>query len=396
VKVLLLHQHFNTPQRGGPIRSYYLAKALVDAGAKVIVISAQNIKQAKIEFFEGIEVHYLPVPYDNRFGFYRRLYSFAEYVFCAIKLSRKFRDADVCYAISVPLTVGLVAIGVKRRFKIPFTFEVGDLWPDAPVQLGFIKNKLIQKAMYWLEKKIYRESKSIVALSEPIAERIKAKLHPAEKEVTVIPNMSDNNFYHPEEKNPMLEAKYGVCDKFVISYIGAVGFANGLDFLLECARVMQKKNSSLHFLICGEGAMLPSLKQFANQLGLANLSFIPFADRDGVKEIINVTDASFISYRPVEILETGSPNKYFDGLAAGKLIIVNFGGWIKEEIEREQCGVSINPKNPESFDAVMSTFIADKNKLKSYQSNARRLAERKYSRELLCERYVKLIMKKEF
>jgi glycosyltransferase involved in cell wall biosynthesis len=393
VKVLILHQHFNTPRRGGPLRSYYLAKALVDAGMKVVVLSAQNIRHYKVEFFEGIEVHYLPIPYDNRFGFYRRIYSFAEYVFRAIRFSRKFRDADICYTISVPLTVGLVAMGIKRRFKIPFIFEVGDLWPDAPIELGFLKNRALQKLMYWLEKKIYVDAKSIVALSEPIAARIKTKLPMAQPDITVIPNMADTDFYRAEEKNPNDEAKYDVRGKFVISYIGAVGYANGLDFLLECARSVQKSNSNIHFIICGGGAMLAPLKQSASRLELTNLSFIPFANRDGVKEIMNITDACFISYRPVGILETGSPNKYFDGLAGGKLILVNFGGWIKAEIEREECGVFIDQKNPGSFDAAVSAFIKDKNRLRRYQANARNLAERKYARKILCDQYVEIVTK---
>jgi glycosyltransferase involved in cell wall biosynthesis len=392
VKVLILHQHFNTPQRGGALRSYYLAKALVDAGIKVAVLSAQNLPHYKIEFSEGIEVHYLPIPYDNRFGFYRRIYSFAEYVFRALRLSRKFKDADICYTISVPLTVGLVAIGMKRAFKIPFIFEVGDLWPDAPIQLGFLKSRPLKKIMYWLEKKIYQEATSVVALSEAIATRIRARLQ-TQKEVTVIPNMADTEFYEVAEKKPTLEGKYGVTGKFVISYIGAVGFANGLDFVLECARAVAKINSDVHFIICGDGAMLAPLQRAATDLEIMNLSFITFTNREGVKEIMNITDACFISYRPVEILETGSPNKYFDGLAGGKLIVVNFAGWIKEEIEREECGIFVNPKNPGNFGDILSPFINDKNLLARYQANARKLAEKKYARKIICGRYLDIIRK---
>ncbi|MFZ6010103.1 MAG: glycosyltransferase WbuB, partial [Bacteroidota bacterium] len=80
MKVLILHQHFNTPQKGGAIRSYYLAKALISEGMKVIVITAHNQNQYRNENVEGIDVHYLPVSYDNRFGFYKRSSSFLRYV----------------------------------------------------------------------------------------------------------------------------------------------------------------------------------------------------------------------------------------------------------------------------------------------------------------------------
>ena len=86
----------------------------------------------------------------------------------------------------------------------------------------------------------------------------------------------------------------------------------------------------VHFLLCGNGALLDFFKRIVQQYQLKNFSIIPPQNRNGVKEVMNVTDAAFICYKPLPVLETGSPNKYFDGLAAGKLILVNFGGWIKK------------------------------------------------------------------
>ena len=168
VKVLLLHQHFKTPYTGGAIRSYYLAKALVDQGIQVVVIAAHNGKAERTEIVDGIEVHYLPVRYENRFGFYKRGFSFIKYVWQAQKLAGTFSDADLCYAISVPLTVGVAARIIKNRFKIPYIFEVGDLWPDAPIQMGFVKNKLLQRLLFRMEKENYKNPAEIVALSPAI------------------------------------------------------------------------------------------------------------------------------------------------------------------------------------------------------------------------------------
>jgi hypothetical protein len=137
VQIVILHQHFNTPVSGGAIRSYYLAKALLDAGNEVTVITAHKGAYT-CSVVEGIKVHFLPVPYDNRFGFSARSWSFLVFVFGIIRRPRLFKEASYCYAISVPLTIGLAALWIKRFYKTPFLFEVGDLWPDAPVQLGFI------------------------------------------------------------------------------------------------------------------------------------------------------------------------------------------------------------------------------------------------------------------
>ncbi len=388
MKVLILHQHFKTPLEGGAIRSYYLAKCLVDNGVNVQVITAHNRKKFKKENIEGISVHYLPVAYDNRFGFVARSWAFLNYVWGAVRLSHQFKDANYCYAISVPLTVGVAAQWIKRKHKIPYIFEVGDLWPDAPVQLGFVRNYFFCAFLYQLEKSIYTSAHSVVALSPSIKSAIEEKV--PGKNVHLLPNMADCDYYQPEPKHEVLKEKYGVNGKFVISYIGAIGLANGLDYLLECANASRKSELPIHFFICGDGALAERLKGNVKQMGLVNLTFIDFTNREGVKELLNVTDATFICYKPISILETGSPNKFFDGLAAGKLILINFGGWIRKEIEENNCGVYCDPHQPTDFVKKIRPFLSDKNLLLVYQQASRRLAENKYSRELLSKKFVSL------
>lgn len=387
-KVLILHHHFKTPQTGGAIRSYYLAKALVDRGIQTIVITTHNEPNDRVENIEGFEVHYLSIPYDNKFGFYKRSLSFVQYIVQSASLAGRLKDVDVCYAISVPLTIGVAAQWIKARCKIPYIFEVGDLWPDAPIQMGFVRNYFFKHFLYQLEKSIYREALAIVALSPMIQQAIENKIKG--KTVHVIPNMADTDFYQPDAKLPDFEAKFGTTGKFVISYVGALGVANGIDYFLECVRASQQANLPVHFLVAGEGAMSDHLRQTAQHLQLKNLTFVGFVDRQGVREVMNVTDASFISYKPVPILETGSPNKYFDALASGKLIIVNFGGWIKEEIEREGCGFHVGPGQPAEFVQKLKTFLADGNFLVAYQNRSRQLAEKKYSRRELSAVFAEL------
>lgn len=388
MKVLILHQHFNIPGEGGAVRSYYLAKALADRGIAVAVITGYGGSKYEVRYVEGIEVHYLPIGYNNRFGFYKRSFSFLQYVKGALRVALRLPGITVCYAISVPLTVGLAAIWLKSRKRLPFIFEVGDLWPDAPIQLGFIKNYFFRSALYSLERTIYRQAQSVVALSPMIREAIERKV--PGKRIDLIPNMSDTTFYKPGLKDSALEQKFDVAGKFVVSYIGAVGFANGLDYYLECARHCQKAGAPIQFLLCGDGAMRAHLKGVAEKLALQNLTFIDFQNRDGVREVMNVTDAVFICYRPAPILQTGSPNKYFDGLAAGKLIIVNFGGWIKDEIETQACGVYTDARNPAGIVSLLQPFVSDRLLLAEYGQRSRKLAETRYSRELLGDAFADL------
>lgn len=362
---------------------------MADTGIRVVVVTMHNQAAYKLEFVEGIEVHYLPVAYDNRFGFYKRSLAFIKYLLGVMRMSGKFQDVNICYAISVPLTVGIAGVFLRFFNRIPYVFEVGDLWPEAPVQLGYVKNPILKKLLFLLEKQIYQKALSIVALSPSIRQHIQP-IVPGKK-IHLIPNMSDTDFFRMEEKDQYLEQKINVEGKIVISYIGAVGYANGLDYMLEIALASQHAQFAIHFIICGEGAMLESLKNSATKLDLENLTFIPFQNRQGVKDIMSITDISLISYRPVAVLETGSPNKYFDGLAAGKLIMINFGGWIKEEIEMMECGVSLDPLLPKDFLKKIDPFLKDILLLKKYQRNARMLAEGKYSRQIIGEHFVKIL-----
>ncbi len=387
MQVVILHQHFNTPHSGGAIRSYYLAKALHASGKKVTVVTAHKGDYTCVDV-EGVTVHYLPVPYDNRFGFSARSWSFLVFVFGIIKRPRLFKKANIVYAISVPLTIGLAALWIKRFYKIPFFFEVGDLWPDAPIQLGFIKSALFKNFLLRFEKHVYSKAKKIVALSEPIKEAIQMKY--ANANIEVIPNMADTEYYFPSGKNEGIAKVLGVDGKFVVSYIGSLGIANGLENFVRCAHASQKQGLKIHFILCGDGAMLEKLKGLSKELKLTNLSFLGFKDRNGVSEIMNVTDACFISYQDFPILETGSPNKYFDGLAAGKLIIVNFGGWIRKEIEANACGIYVDPKNPDAFCEKIKPFLADKSMLEEYTTGARKLAAEKYSRKELGNKFAGL------
>jgi glycosyltransferase involved in cell wall biosynthesis len=389
VKVLILHQHFNIPQEGGALRSYYLAKALVDHGFQPIVITGRSRPPAKSVFLEGIEIHYLTVAYDNRFGFWKRAVSFFQYVWLSNRLAGSFTDIKVCYAISTPLTVGLAASSIKFFDRIPFIFEVGDLWPDAPIQMGFVRSRVLKWLLHGMERFIYSDAQSIVALSEKIKSEIEKRVN--HKVIHVIPNIADTEFYHPEVKDIQLERRFNTEGKFVVSYVGAIGLANGLDFFMECARASQRAGQPVHFILCGEGAMVDSLKRIAQQYQLKNFSMIPFQNRDGVKEIMNVTDAAFICYKPLPILETGSPNKYFDALASGKLILLNFGGWIKEEVEKERCGCYINAMQPSAFVGTIQPFIDSKPLLKEYQQASRDLAEAKYARSMLSKKFAEIL-----
>lgn len=389
VNVLILHQHFNTPEQGGALRSYYLAKGLVENGIQPIVITGRTQARYEVVMLEGIEIHYLPVAYDNSFGFWGRGKAFLDYVRQSVVTCGNIkREFAWCYAISVPLTVGIAALLIKRLYRVPFIFEVGDLWPEAPIELGFIRSSALKKLLFGLERRIYRRAQSLVALSPAIKASIGQKA--PGKAVHLISNMSDTEYFSPGPKDSDLQKKYDVENKFVISYVGAAGFANGLEYFVKCASLSQAADLPIHFILSGDGAILQDLIKEANEKKLKNITFTGHLNRAGVREIMNITDASFVCYRSAAILESGAPNKYFDALAAGKLIIINFGGWIEEEILREQCGIRLRDESEFVFKVL--PFIRDTSCLIKYQAASRALAENKYSRQRLARVFANLFV----
>lgn len=391
MKILYIHQYFRTPSEGGSIRSYYLAKGLVDQGYDVEMVTAWNKTSYQMKDVDGIKVHYLPIYYDNHLKFGKRIVAFLKFVWLACKLIPKLDRPDICYAMSTPLTVGLIALWIKMKMGITYYFEVGDLWPAAPIQMGFIRNPLLKYLLYTLERKIYQNSDKIIALSPGIRDSIEAVV--PHKDVYLIPNMADCSFFNMECKDGNYEILFDVKDKFVISYIGAAGKANHLEYLLDAAVTCLTSGCPVQFLVVAYGSELERIKRIAEAKQIHNINFLPYQSKAGLRKILNITDAIYISYAPVPVLQTGSPNKFFDALAAGKLVVLNTNGWLREIIELHKCGFYANPQAPETFVDKLEPFVKDRNMLFSYQKNARSIAEQYYSKELQIQKFLKVFDK---
>lgn len=388
MKIVYIHQYFKTPGEGGAIRSYHFAKKLAEKGFEVEVATSHNCNRYREARVEGFKVHYLPVRYENAFGFTGRIYSFLKFVFRAYRLISRIEGISLIYATSTPLTVGWLALQLKKRKKIPYVFEVRDLWPDAPVEMGAIRNPLLKNFLSGLERRIYAGSLSVVALSPPVRDTIKSRC--PGKTVHLLPNFSDMEYFKPASKDEKLLNDLQIGSDFVVVYFGAIGKANQVISLLHLAEVCRGKRENIKFLIIGEGAELKNLKTYASKMGLRNVIFIPSQSKAGLKLYLDISHAAYISFDKPRILETCSPNKFFDALAAGKLILYNKNGWIRELIERNACGFYADPLLPNQTYENLKNFITDRQKLKSYQENALATG-RFFSKEKILEGLMKIV-----
>ncbi|UXP33575.1 glycosyltransferase family 4 protein [Reichenbachiella agarivorans] len=366
MKILYFHQHFKTPSDGGSIRSYLLALEMVKKGHQVTMITAHN-GQKITKNINGIETVYLHVSYDNTYKFWRRVTSFLQYSILACIESTKVDKIDYCYVMTTPLTTGLIGLFNKYFYKRPYFFEVGDLWPLVPVEMKFINARLLKKFTFWLEKLFYQNSIGNIGMSPPITKYITqvAPTVPAE----TIYNISDCEFFQPSISEP--DSK-----EFVICYTGTFGLANDLSRIIQIASEIQ--HLPIRFILIGAGADKPKIEGQVTDLGLSNVEIRDFEDKNGVAKVLNQADAMFISFANYDSLFTGSPNKLYDALAAGKLIITNFEGWIGELITTEKCGFHFIHNQSQSLVENIQPFLDKALLLNEYQQNARRLAETRF------------------
>jgi len=386
--ILYIHQYFRTPDEGGANRSYYMAKALLQAGHRVTMLTTDNRQRILEKNIDGIEIVYLPVPYANNFGFFKRIQAFFKFISLGKHWLNKHHNFDKCIATSTPLTVGNLSLWLKTKYDIPYVFEVRDLWPEAPIQMGVINNSFLKFYLRKLEKKIYQHAESIIALSPGMRNHIE-EVAP-EKIVRLIPNVADCDFFEQTtSKDPDLELHFGVRNKFVVAYFGAIGPVNDLMSLIKCAEFCI--DLPVRFLIMGRGKSLGGIKNYVKSAGLSNVFFIPYGTKADVKDVLNITDACYVSFLHKPILRTNSPNKFFEAIASGKMVITNIQGWIRGLVEKRNFGIFADSDIPSELSEKLIPFIEQPELLKKYQTNARVTAEQFFDRQDLSAQFVATI-----
>ncbi|MFV0224101.1 glycosyltransferase family 4 protein [Empedobacter falsenii] len=391
MNILYIHQYFKTPKEPGGTRSYWVAQALIKNGHQVTMITAdpQATQKRKEVIIDGIKVIYLQESYSQNMSISTRLKSFLGFVWKSISEARKHKDIDLVIATSTPLTVGITALYMKWFKKTPYIFEVRDLWPEVPIQMGAFKSPLIVKPTRWFEKTIYKNAEHVIALSPGMQDGV-IKYIPKGK-TTMIPNMAKMDEFWPREKNMVLAQKLGLKpDSFKIVHFGSLGIANGAHTIIASAKLM-KDVEDVEFLFVGGGATEKALQSEVNKHQLDNVKFLGRFPMKEVSEIVNFCDVSMVSFLDLPILYTNSPNKLFDSLSAGKPIIVNSAGWTKDMVEEHNCGYFVNPNKPQELVDKIIHLKENLNIVEYMGKNSRILAETVYDKSILCKQFVETV-----
>jgi glycosyltransferase involved in cell wall biosynthesis len=401
--VLYFHQYFATRRRSTATRSYELARRLVERGHRVTIVSRDTRmleagregrppgRLVARERVDGIDVLFLNVPYANRYRTPLRLASFAAFTVAAAVAGALERRPDIVYASSTPLTIGIAGLATARLKRVPFVFEVRDLWPAVPVELGALRSGPAVRSAEWLERRLYDGAEKIVVLSEGAREDLERRGIPSDK-LALIPNAADLDVFRPEVVDESFREKHGLEGKFVALYAGAMGRANGLDQLVEAADALRRRGDErIAIVALGDGGERPHLEQRAAGLGLDNLLFLPPVAKDELAGIVGAADVTLTIFAPYPVLETNSPNKFFDSLAAGRPAVVNLDGWIRRLVEENDAGAWVPSGDAEALAWALSALAGDPERVERMGGNARALAEREFSRDLMAERLARTL-----
>ncbi len=393
MKILYIHQYFLTPAEPGGTRSYWLAQELLKKGHEVIMLTSSSKfeETTRTIMVDGIKVIYLKEEYDQNMSIARRLKAFVSFMYKASRIGLRQKDIDLVIATSTPLTIGIPALILKWFKKIPYVFEVRDLWPEVPIQMGAIRNRWMIKATRYLEKTIYRNARHVIALSPGMQDGVLQYI-PIEK-TSMIPNMAKMDEFWPREKNHALMEKLGLrSDTFKVVHFGSLGKANGAHTIIESAKLL-KHRKDIEFLFVGGGSAEAELIAEVQKNQLENVKFLGKFPMKEVSEIVNFSDISVISFLNLPILYTNSPNKLFDSLSAGKPIIVNSAGWTKDIAEKYRCGYYVDPENPQELaDKVL--FLKNHPELvEQMGKQSRELSEKVYDKSILTKEFVEVVEK---
>ncbi len=343
----------------------------------------------------GMQVHWLPVPYSNKMGFKDRVKAFMKFAtLSAFKASSL--DGDVVFATSTPLTIALPGIYTSKINNIPMVFEVRDLWPELPIAIGALQNKALIAATSWLERYAYKSSSQVVALSPGMRDGILRKNYP-EENVHVIPNSSDMELFGgaEEEGRKFREQREWLGDRPLIIYAGTLGEINGVSYLVKVAAEMIKMNPEVRFLIVGRGAEEQKIRSLAEELDVLNKNVfmpgkLPKKDMPAVFSAANISTSLFID---LPEMWANSANKFFDGLASGTPIAINYLGWQAEVLNEYKAGITLPPHNYEEAANKLLQKCTDDEWLSKAGQNARKLAAEKYDRDLLAQELEKVLLK---
>jgi glycosyltransferase involved in cell wall biosynthesis len=399
VHLLFLTDNFPPEVNAPASRTFEHCREWVRKGHRVTVITcAPNFPKGKVfdgyqnkafqtETIEGIEVIRVWSYITANEGFVRRILDYLSFMASAIVASPRVHDVDLVIGTSPQFFTAVAAYVVSRMKRIPYVFELRDLWPESIKAVGAMKESFALRMLERLEMFLYRKAARIVSVTESFKQVLMRRGIEGTK-IEVVTNGVDVSQFKPRPKDPELTRKLGLEGKFVAGYIGTHGMAHSLETLLQAADRLRGQNFAFIFL--GDGARKQALREMADQMKLDNVVFIDSVPKADVPKYWSLLDVSIIHLRKTELFTTVIPSKMFECMGMGIPVLHGVEGESADIVRREQVGIPFEPEGVDQLCEALQSLKSDPARLARFREQCLRAAGN-YDRTYLALRMLKVL-----
>ena len=394
MKILLLTQYFPPESAPGGIRVYELGEYLVEQGHNVTVVTGfpnypLGIKHEKYrkklflrENADGIKIVRTFLYASPNKSSFNRLLNYLSFTFTSLWGILFSTKPDIVYVVTPPFFLGLPAYINKKLRRSPYIFEVQDLWPQAPIERGYVKNKSIAQFLLGMEKFIYQKAAKIFVISDRMKREIVDKGIDPEK-IKVNFNWIDTKLFAPKEDDGVrLRREYNLDDKFIITFAGNMGIVQGLEHIIEAAKIL-KDRKDIVFILVGDGIEKKRLVNMKENYGLNNVIFIPQQPFDKIPSFLSMSDIAVIHLNKAKFREAAVPSKLQAYMSCGRPVLVAAKGAPADIVSDAHCGLMAEPENPESIAEAVTYLYSNRNDLNNMGLDARDYALKHFNKKTI-------------
>jgi glycosyltransferase involved in cell wall biosynthesis len=408
MKILYVSQYF-PPEMGAPAaRAAELSRHWAAAGHEVTVLTGfpnhptgvvppeyrdkfqRLVAREQIDGVNVVRTWLLPFP--NRKA-YKRMLNYASFCASAATTGLFLPRPDVVIATSPQLLVGLSGWWLARWKRVPFVFEVRDLWPESLAAVGMgDSDSLLHRSLAKIAGFLYRHSDRIVVVTPAFENYLVEHWRVPREKISVVENGVETQLFAPEPATA-LRKELGFEGKFVVSYIGTMGMAHGLETIVTAATELQDKdtNPQIVFLMLGEGADKDRIVALARERSLNNLRFVDQQPREKIPAYINASDACLVLLKKTELFMTVIPTKMLEFMSCARPVILGVDGQARTILEEARGGLVIEPENSDALVNAIRHLAANPDKARELGHNGREHIVRKFSRGHTAEKYIRVL-----
>lgn len=302
------------------------------------------------EDFHGVKVlRTFLLPFPNRKP-YERILNYTSFCMSAALAASFAERPDIVIATSPQLLVGLSGWWAARIKKVPLVLEVRDLWPESLVGTGVgNESSLMYRSIGKVATFLYRRADSIVVVTPSFRDHLAREWSVQPEKISIVQNGVETALFTPQSSGLEIRAQLGMEGKFVVSYIGTLGLAHGLETLIDAAERLQSVAPEVLIMLVGEGADRERILALAQSKQLKNLVFVSQQPREMIPSYISASEACLVMLRGKEVFETVIPTKMLEFMSCARPVILAVRGQAKRVLEAAGGGICVEPDSPEAL-----------------------------------------------